>query len=243
MNTREAPRKFGIMDRNINNAVICVFCAQLLLISICVVSLYSLGYNRKDDFPYIFTGTSDEQESVLPTWLELFLVFFLLFCNVIPISLHVTLVMVQVAQAFLLASDVDMYDPDHESGPVVKNSNLLQEFGNVTNVFSDKTGTLTKNEMRLVCFSVDGRTYKIGDPVSAAEVEGNYKLSQMLKCVATCHTLLRDSAGRLQAESPDELALVEVGACASNKPNPYPCPNPNPNPNPNIILFFKTPGC
>ena len=46
----------------------------------------------------------------------------------------------------------------------MKNSNLLQEFGNVTNVFSDKTGTLTKNEMNLVSFSVDGHIYTVSTP-------------------------------------------------------------------------------
>ena len=118
-----------------------IFGVQLLLITICIIGLYAAGYNNKSDFPYIYIGGDDGVKSELPLWLEQFFVFFLLFSNVIPISLHVTLVLVQVAQSYLLGNDVDMYDDEHKSGALVKSSNLLQEFGNVTNIFSDKTGT------------------------------------------------------------------------------------------------------
>ena len=44
---------------------------------------------------------------------------------------------------------------------VVRSSNLVQELGMVSNVFSDKTGTLTRNEMRFVKFIVDGKLFDL----------------------------------------------------------------------------------
>ena len=44
---------------------------------------------------------------------------------------------------------------------VVRSSNLVQELGMVSNVFSDKTGTLTRNEMKFVKFIVDGKLFDL----------------------------------------------------------------------------------
>lgn len=41
---------------------------------------------------------------------------------------------------------------------------MVQELGMVSNVFSDKTGTLTRNEMKFVKFIVDGKMYDIQPP-------------------------------------------------------------------------------
>ena len=52
---------------------------------------------------------------------------------------------------------------------VVRSSNLVQELGMVSNVFSDKTGTLTRNEMRFVKFIIDGNLYDMDSPIAVAD--------------------------------------------------------------------------
>ena len=121
----------------------------------------------------------------------------------------------------------------------------------VSNVFSDKTGTLTRNEMKFVKFIVDGRLYDMqpesdgfqgeappsnghdkmggsdkkgaGAPNTAkkgsvvADVNAlldspdgmKDKVYDFLRCLTTCHTVIREKDGTYRAESPDELALVE----------------------------------
>eukprot|EP00605_Chrysophyceae_sp_TOSAG23-4_P002081 GSChrysophyteH1.ASY1.ANO1.2302.1 assembled CDS len=116
------------------------------------------------------------------TVISLWFVFFLLFNNFIPISLYVTIEMINVGQGMLIHKDETIYDEALNCACAVKNSNLAQELGMVSNIFSDKTGTLTCNEMRFVKFIVDDAMYDLFD---------------FLRCLATCHT------------SPDELALVE----------------------------------
>lgn len=129
---------------------------------------------------------------------------------------------------------------------MVRSSNLVQELGMVSNVFSDKTGTLTRNEMKFVKFVVDGKLYdmhpesdgfkgevsppsgidkksKNGGPVppKKGSVEADIralldgpggtknKVYDFLRCLTTCHTVIREKDGTYRAESPDELALVE----------------------------------
>ena len=88
-------------------------------------------------------------------------VFFLLFNNFIPISLYVTLELVNVGQSSLIAADSKMYDETLDVPATVRSSNLVQELGQVSNVFSDKTGTLTRNEMRFINGRSLRRTLKL----------------------------------------------------------------------------------
>lgn len=127
---------------------------------------------------------------------------------------------------------------------VVRSSNLVQELGMVSNVFSDKTGTLTRNEMKFVKFVVDGRLYDLAPQSEAFKGDGTgslleskgkvkatsqeqrtieadvrtlldgpggtkNKVYDFLRCLTTCHTVIREKDGTYRAESPDELALVE----------------------------------
>jgi P-type E1-E2 ATPase len=50
--------------------------------------------------------------------------------------------------------DVEMYDQEKDMPAKVQASNLNEELGQVSFVFSDKTGTLTKNVMTFRKFAV-----------------------------------------------------------------------------------------
>ena len=56
--------------------------------------------------------------------------------------------------AALVAQDVDMWDPVSGEAAFVRSTNLVQELGQIEYVFSDKTGTITKNKMLFKGWSV-----------------------------------------------------------------------------------------
>ena len=62
----------------------------------------------------------------------------------------------------MVAADDMIYDETLNCACIVRSSNLVQELGMVSNVFSDKTGTLTRNEMKFVNFVVEGRMFDVG---------------------------------------------------------------------------------
>ena len=92
------------------------------------------------------------------------LTFIILYNNLIPISLIVTMEVVKFQQAQLINSDLDMYYAKTDTPALCRTSSLVEELGQIEYVFSDKTGTLTCNEMEFQCCSIAGVAY-------AAEVD------------------------------------------------------------------------
>lgn len=124
-----------------------------------------------------------------------------------------------------------MHDKKSDFRAVARTSNLNEELGQVEYVFSDKTGTLTSNVMKLERISVRGTNYTIDtstrqvfesmERANEAERPGDYAfVRQFLVHLSTCHTVMperrEDGSIKYQAASPDEQALVvaseELGA-------------------------------
>lgn len=87
------------------------------------------------------------------------LTFIILYNNLIPISLIVTMEVVKFQQAQLINSDLDMYYAKTDTPATCRTSSLVEELGQIEYVFSDKTGTLTCNEMEFRCCSIAGFAY------------------------------------------------------------------------------------
>ena len=70
-----------------------------------------------------------------------------------PSSLYVSVEFVKLIQAVFINNDLDMYYAPADAPAVARTSNLNEELGQIDFVFSDKTGTLTRNQMqfRKVC--------------------------------------------------------------------------------------------
>jgi phospholipid-transporting ATPase len=69
MNNRSAPSKMSRLEKSLNNAILIIICAQLVLVVFSVISIYIMGFNDYNQLPYVFppgTGSS----SILPLWLE-----------------------------------------------------------------------------------------------------------------------------------------------------------------------------
>ena len=87
------------------------------------------------------------------------LTFIILYNNLIPISLIVTIEVVKFQQALFINFDLDMYHAPTDTPALCRTSSLVEELGQIEYIFSDKTGTLTRNEMEFRCCSIGGVAY------------------------------------------------------------------------------------
>ena len=127
--------------------------------------------------------------------------FLTLLSAIIPISMKVTIDIARSLYTTSIARDRLL------AGSVLKNSSLPEEMGRVKRLFSDKTGTLTKNKMTL---------FKIALPhevVTAAWLKKHVsqEADLALLMMSLCHSVSPSPSG-YQASSPDEIALVEFAA-------------------------------
>jgi len=67
----------------------------------------------------------------------------------LPLSLIITMEGVKIGQGILVNWDWEIFDKKNNRSAKVSNCSLMEELGQITYLFSDKTGTLTKNEMKL----------------------------------------------------------------------------------------------
>ena len=74
-------------------------------------------------------------------WYISYFRYLLLFSSIIPISLRVNLDFAKAVFSFRISSDPAMPQT------MARNSNIPEELGRIRYLLTDKTGTLTKNEM------------------------------------------------------------------------------------------------
>ncbi len=216
MNSTRAPLKRSNIDKITNYQIICLF---LILI---VVSLFSAGANElqkydSDDHDYLGKLASSN-------FFYNFLTFVILYNNLIPISLQVTLEFVKFIQAYFINWDREMFYEPTQTPALARTSNLNEELGQIKYVFSDKTGTLTRNIMEFKKSSIAGQMYVVSPGgrreegsqlISDLKSGRNEHINDFLTLMAVCHTVIpeeRDNGLFYNASSPDEKALVEGAA-------------------------------
>jgi magnesium-transporting ATPase (P-type) len=212
MNNVLADTKLGKIEEYANHAVIILLIAQAALATVSVISIYAFGFSKLKDFPYIYPDKG-AGESVLPLWLEYWFIFYLLYINFIPISIYVTIEMTNLGQAYLIQSDKEMYCDEVNSPCIVKSSSLVQEPGVVSHIFSDKTGTLTKNEMKFLKFVIRNMAQ---DVILEGEPNPNVELMRNEETITKAR---RFSAARSTRE---DLATATAGSAGSADALPTP---------------------
>ena len=225
MNYKKAPSKRSNMDKITNNHIYFLF-ATLITIALGSTAFSEAQKSDGENHNYI-----DTADTAVPNFFMNFLTFFILYNNLIPISLQVTLDFVKFLQAYFVNWDQEMYYAPTDTYALARTSNLNEDLGQIKYIFSDKTGTLTQNIMEYIKATIAGNIYAINqdsndeydsqlltDLRNRSEAVKQDDLRDFLLCMAVCHTVIPEfdentkELKSYNASSPDERALVEGAA-------------------------------
>jgi phospholipid-translocating ATPase len=124
LSTSASRSKTGLLELEINNLTK-ILCIITLTLSIVLVALE--GFQPSNDKP----------------WYVAITIYLILFSTIIPISLRVNLDMAKTVYSRFIEKDQGI------PGTVVRTSTIPEDLGRIEYLLSDKTGTLTQNEMQL----------------------------------------------------------------------------------------------
>uniref|UniRef100_A0A8B9LSY3 Phospholipid-transporting ATPase n=1 Tax=Astyanax mexicanus TaxID=7994 RepID=A0A8B9LSY3_ASTMX len=152
----------------------------------------------RDGFSFsVFLLLSDETDVLLSCVLVFFsqliraftdfLAFMVLFNYIIPVSMYVTVEMQKFLGSYFISWDDEMFDEELGEGALVNTSDLNEELGQVEYVFTDKTGTLTENNMEFIECCVDGHVYAFNTEEEVDTLQEHEEL--FFRALCLCHTV------------------------------------------------------
>lgn len=131
-----------------------------------------------------------------------------------------------------------MYNESMDQTAIVKTADLNEDLGQIEYIFTDKTGTLTENQMEFKMCFINGKSYgflesqeteketqvlphkkfKFHDPMLLQDLnsDNNNEIFSFFECIALCHSVISDPRENeilYQAASPDEESLVIAAHC------------------------------
>ena len=130
MNSSTPKMKIGILDQELNRSNMYLFGIMFFL-------------------SFVLTGAKGFDSKFIFNLIK----YIILFCAIIPISLRVNLDVSKTYFSYVINRDKTIPET------IARNSTIPEELGRISYVFSDKTGTLTKNEMVFKRLSLETETF------------------------------------------------------------------------------------
>lgn len=152
MNANKHPKAKKPALESVNNKIVVTLAIYVIILSVGV----SMGYLRWQKKTERHSWYLDH--AAVP-FHQIIIAFIIMFNNVVPLALYISLEIVKIGQLLMLNSDVEMYDEESDTPARCNTNTILENLGQVGYIFSDKTGTLTDNIMKFRKLSVAGTVW------------------------------------------------------------------------------------
>lgn len=226
---KDPPEKRPALEKFVN--MIVVFLAVYMIVTSLILYMgFKLYWRGTGSVWYLMNSVVPDEDVIVG--------FIIQFSNVVPMSLIMAIEAVKLNLAYLVNSDLELYHEESDTPANCNTNVILDDLGQIDYVFSDKTGTLTDNIMKLRRLSIAGETWfhrdraDLGDD-KLSTAPGEMTTEELVDYIRTnphlasskasfeyilgmaiCHTCIPEidpidgSIVDFQASSPDELALV-----------------------------------
>lgn len=177
-NSTKSPSKRSRIERQMDYVIYVLF---VILVVISLISSFgSLYFTQSTEDEWLYRRLNEgknqyyDPSKPLKFCFNEFIRALILYGYLIPISLYVSIEIVKVLQAVLINKDKKMYDETTGKSVEARTSNLNEELGQVEMILSDKTGTLTCNQMEFRKCSIAGVSY--GGDVNEVDLEASKRM-------------------------------------------------------------------
>jgi phospholipid-translocating ATPase len=159
LNSKFKSNKVSCIERRIN--ILITACFFIIFIIVCVSFGFSSRYDDLYDSHWYLSSRKPRyfEKKHLYEFIKV-ITTVNLFSLVVPISMYVSIELQRFIGSKFVEWDIEMYDEKKNISAKTNTSDLNEDLGQIEYLFSDKTGTLTENEMEFKQFSINGVIYE-----------------------------------------------------------------------------------
>ena len=135
------------------------------LLILLVLVLFSTMMNY-----WLSTNDWDEDTNVI----RYFVLFALLYNNIIPISLFVAMDLIRLLATYFIHSDLDMYDSRTDRTAVVNITDINEDLGQVEYIFTGKSALIGNHDLYLKVAYIAGTVYGAHETVKNTRIHEDH---------------------------------------------------------------------